>query len=122
MHSLSLLLVALVATPASAAEPMVFHTSSFADSTTVQLRVLGSSLSLNGAYDYDIVIGLIQTDAIGANFYEDSGKHRAKVSCGEPAYIGVGETNYPIDPSEFSLERDDWKEKLWKIFCTAPIS
>lgn len=122
MRVLAVLAGALVATPLSAAEQMIFHTVSFADDTTIQLSVLSNSAPLEGDYDFEVAIGLVQTDANGAIIYEDSGKHRARVRCGRPAYVRVGNLKYPIDTALGHSTRDDWKEDLWKAFCAAPVS
>jgi hypothetical protein len=62
------------------------YTANFPDATSVQLSILNNSVSRDGDYDFDVAIGLVETDANGAIRYEDTGKHRARVRCNYPAY------------------------------------
>lgn len=112
----------LVATPSMTAEQLIFYTANFPDATSVQLSVLSNSIPQDGDHDFDVAIGLVETDANGAIRYEDTGKHRARVRCSYPAYVSVGTRRYPMQMSLSHSPHDDWKENLWITFCAAPSS
>ncbi|WP_287254509.1 hypothetical protein [Mesorhizobium sp.] len=95
MRAIALFAGVLVATPSTAAEQLIFYTASFPDATSVQLSILNSSVSRDGDYDFDVAIGLVETDANGAIRYEDTGKHRARVRCNYPAYGERGRAKIP---------------------------
>jgi hypothetical protein len=84
MRAIALFAGVLVATP-SMAEQLTFYTAHFPDATSVQLSVLNNSVSQDGDYDFDVAIGLVETDARGAIRYTDTGRHRARVRCDFPA-------------------------------------
>lgn len=67
------------------------------DATSVQLSVVNNNVSLYGDYDFDVAIGLVETDANGAIRYEDDGRHRARVRYNYPAYVSVGARKYPME-------------------------
>ncbi|WP_287064510.1 hypothetical protein [Mesorhizobium sp.] len=94
MRAIAFFAGVLMATPSMAAEQLVFYTANFPDATSVQLSVLNNSVSQDG--DYDVAIGLVETDASGAIRYEDTGRHRARVRCNYPAYVSVGTRKYPM--------------------------
>lgn len=122
MRAIAFFAGVLVATPSMAAEQLIFYTANFPDATSVQLSILNNSVSRDGDYDFDVAIGLVETDANGAIRYEDTGKHRARVRCNYPAYVSVGARRYPIDMPLSRSASDDWKENLWITFCAAPSS
>jgi hypothetical protein len=122
MRAIAFFAGVLVATPSMAAEQLIFYTASFPDATSVQLSILNNSVSRDGDYDFDVAIGLVETDANGAIRYEDTGKHRARVRCNYPAYVSVGARRYPIEMPLNRSTHDDWKENLWITFCAAPSS
>ncbi|RTM09243.1 MAG: hypothetical protein EKK31_06625 [Hyphomicrobiales bacterium] len=119
MRAIALLAGVVVATP-SMAEQLIFYTATFPDATAVQLSVLNNSVSQDRGHDYDVVIGLVETDATGAVRYEDSGRHLAQVRCNYPAYVSVGGRTFPIEMPLSRSAHADWKEKLWVAFCAAP--
>jgi hypothetical protein len=112
----------LMATPSSGAEQLVFHVANFPDATSVQLSVISESVSNGGDYDFDVAIGLVETDKNGAIRYVDRGHHHARVRCADPAYVGVGGRRYPIAARLQEPAPDDWKVDLWKTFCAVPSS
>ncbi|RWO56916.1 hypothetical protein [Mesorhizobium sp.] len=120
MRAIAFFAGVMVATPSMAAEQLVFYTAYFPDATSVQLRVLNNSVSQDG--DYDVAIGLVETDASGAIRYEDTGRHRARVRCNYPAYVSVGTRKYPMVMPLSRALHDDWKEYLWMTFCAVPSS
>ncbi|MGX9177954.1 hypothetical protein [Mesorhizobium sp. BHbdii] len=122
MRAIAVFAGVLVATPSMAAEQLVFHTANFPDATSVQLSVMNNSDSRHGDYDFDVAIGLVETDANGVIRYEDTGRHHARVRCNYPAYVSVGTRKYPIETPLSRSAHDDWKEKLWMTFCAAPSS
>ena len=123
MRAIAFLAGVLVATPSIAAEQLVFYTAIFQDATSVQLSVLNNSVSQHGDYDFEVAIGLVETDASGTIKYEDTGRHRARVRCNYPAYVSVGTRKYSIEmPLLNHSAHDDWKENLWITFCAAPSS
>lgn len=122
MRSIAFVAGVLVATPSMAAEQLIFHTANFPDATSVQLSILNNSVSQDGDYDFDVAIGLVETDASGAIRYKDAGSHRARVRCSYPAYVSVGSRKYPIKLPPSRSPHDDWKENLWIAFCAAPSS
>lgn len=121
MRAIAFFAGVMVATP-SMAEQLVFYTANFPDATSVQLSVQSNSVSQDGDYDFDVAIGLVETDASGAIRYEDTGRHRARVRCSYPAYVSVGTRKYPVVMSLSRSARDDWKENLWMTFCASPSS
>ncbi|WP_027151838.1 hypothetical protein [Mesorhizobium sp. WSM2561] len=122
MRAIAFFAGVLVATPLMAAEQLIFYTANFPDATSVQLSVLSNSVSQNSDYDFDVAIGLAETDVSGAVRYEDTGKHRARVRCNYPAYVGVGARKYPMALPLNRSAHDDWKESLWMTFCAVPSS
>lgn len=112
----------LIATHAVAAEPLVFYTASFKDKTSVEFSVHGTHAAGSGDYDFDVAIGLVKTGANGVVEFEDKGGHRARVRCSEPAAVGVGARDYPIDAFALGAASGDWKMGLWATFCTVPSS
>lgn len=121
MRAIAFLAGVLVATPSTAAEQLVFYTANFPDATSVQLSILNNSVSQDGDYDFEVAIGLIETDKSGTIRYEDTGRHRARVRCNYPAYVSLGTRKYPI-PTPLIRSAHDWKENLWITFCAAPSS
>lgn len=122
MYAHSLIVGALVATGASAAEPAIFHTSRFSDATTVNLSLLTYRPSTAAGYDVDVTIGLTKLGSDGAPSYRDRGTHRASVRCAGPASVFVGGTDYAVDLGTHSDDADAWKRDLWRAVCAAPIS
>ena len=122
MRAITFFAGVLVATPSIAAEQLIFYTAHFPDATSVQLSVQSNSISQDGDYNFDVAIGLVETDAKGAIRYEDTGRHHARVRCAYPAYVSVGTRRYPIEMPLSRSAHDDWKENLWMTFCTAPSS
>jgi hypothetical protein len=120
MRAIAFFAGVLMATPSMAAEQLVFYTANFPDATSVQLSVLNNSVSQDG--DYDVAIGLVETDANGVIRYEDTGRHRARVRCNYPAYVSVGTRKYPMVMPLSRALHDDWKEYLWMTFCAVPSS
>ncbi|WP_287202386.1 hypothetical protein [Mesorhizobium sp.] len=121
MRAIAVFAGVLMATP-SMAEQLVFYTANFPDATSVRLSVQSNSVSRGGDYDFDVAIGLVETDASGAVRYEDTGRHRARVRCSYPAYVSVGARKYPVMMSLSRALHDDWKEYLWMAFCAVPSS
>ncbi|CAN7588034.1 hypothetical protein LJR234_004480 [Mesorhizobium amorphae] len=121
MRAIAFFAGVMVATP-SMAEQVVFYTAHFPDATSVQLSVLNNSVSHDSDYDFEVAIGLAETDATGAVRYEDTGKHRARVRCNYPAYVSVGARRYPMALPLSRSTHDDWKENLWMTFCAVPSS
>jgi hypothetical protein len=121
MRAIAFFAGVMVATP-SMAEQLVFYTASFPDATSVQLSVLNNSVSQDGDYDFDVAIGLVETDAKGVIRYEDTGRHHARVRCSYPAYVSIGTRKYPIVMPLRRASNDDWKEYLWMTFCAVPWS
>jgi hypothetical protein len=122
MRAIIFLAGVLVATPSSRAEQLIFYTASFPDATSVQLSVVSDSVSHSADYDFEVAIGLIETDATGTIKYVDSGKHHARIKCAEPAYVSVGGRQYLVTARAPDTNHGDWKEDLWKTFCAAPSS
>lgn len=112
----------LLVTTSGAAQQLVFHSASFPDATSVQLSVVGDTIPEAGDYDFDVAIRLVEIGADGAIRYEDYGKHRARVKCGDPAYVGVGKHEYPIHTGIPGSALADWKHDLWMVFCAMPVS
>ncbi|MCA1408988.1 hypothetical protein I6F26_33040 [Ensifer sp. IC3342] len=110
----------LVAAAAAAEEPLVFHTAQFEDATVVSLGLVSNTMTERPGYDYDVIISLSQTDAHSGAVYNDAGKHRALVKCGDPAKVSVRGVDYTIPPSGAGGE--DWKTDLWRAVCETPVS
>ena len=121
MRAIVLIAGVLIATPGMA-QQLMFYTATFPDATSVQLSVLSNSVSRDRGHDFDVAIGLVETDATGAVRYEDSGRHLAQIRCNYPAYVGVGGQTYPIKMPLSRSAQNNWKEKLWTTFCAAPSS
>lgn len=122
MRAIAFLAGVLVAAPSTAAEQLVFYTANFPDATSVQLSVRNNSVSQDRDYDFDVAIGLVETDASGAIRYEDVARHSARVRCNYPAYVGVSTRKYPIEMPLSRFAHYDWKENLWITFCAARSS
>ncbi|MCF6111024.1 hypothetical protein [Mesorhizobium muleiense] len=122
MRAIAFFAGVLVATPSMAEERLIFYTANFPDATSVQLSVQSNSVSQDGDYDFDVAIGLVETDASGAVRYEDTGRHRARVRCSYPAYVSVGTRKYPMALPLNRSTHEDWKENLWITFCAPPSS
>ena len=117
-----LVAIALISTPASASDLLVFHTSYFADSASVDLSLLSNRQSSDTGYDFDVLIGLAETTANGSLHYSDKTAHRARVRCSHPAIILVGGTRYQVKLSDSADDADRWKADLWKAVCGVPVS
>ena len=121
MNAHSLIFGALLATSASAAEPVIFHTSRFSD-MTVELSLVSSQFSKAIGYDFDVTIGMVEIRQDGRPGFRDRRAHMALVRCGEPAAISVGGADYPIGGLARPLETDNWKQDLWRAVCAMPTS
>lgn len=102
------------------AEPLVFHTAHFDDDTVVSLSLVDNQAAQRPGYDYDVVISLSSRHDRDGSIYNDPGRHRALVRCGDPAEVSVRGVDYPVRPSEVSA--GDWKADLWRAVCLAHIS
>lgn len=111
----------LMATPSARAEQLVFYTANFPDATSVQLSVKSEAVSGTGDHDFEVAIGLTETDADGAIKYVDQGSHHARIRCAAPAYVSFGTHKFPIGSGRETTS-DDWKVDLWKAFCAVPSS
>ena len=117
---LALSAVALAASIAAAAEPLIFHTANFGDDTVVSLGLVGNRLADQADYDYDVLISLSQKHHKSGDVYSDPGRHRALVKCSDPATISVGGVDYTVSTS---LARGaDWKSDLWVAVCSSSVS
>jgi hypothetical protein len=116
--ALALAAVTLAAWGAAAEEPLVFHTAQFEDAT-VSLGLVSNRMTERPGYDYDVIISLSQTDARSGAVYNDAGKHRALVKCGDPAKVSVRGVDYTIP---ISGAGGDWKTDLWRAVCETPVS
>lgn len=103
---------------ACAAERQPFHTSRFPDDVTVSLTVTSLHASSLGNYDYDVIIGLTETDAAGKIKFTDPTGHGARVKC-LPGRISVGGVAYMLTSG---ASGSDWKEDLWESVCAPPMS
>lgn len=122
MRAIAFVAGVLVATPSMTAEPLIFYTASFPDATSVQLSVMNDTVFHEKEYDFEVAIGLVETDASGAIKYVDRGSHRARIRCAPPAYVSVGTRKYPVGAALRDLQRRDWKQDLWTAFCAIPSS
>lgn len=121
MRAIAFLAGVMVAT-SSMAEQVVFYTANFPDATSVQLSVLNDTVFHEKEYDFEVAIGLVETDASGAVKYVDRGSHHARIRCAAPAYVSVGTRKYPVGAALRDLQGRDWKQDLWTAFCAAPSS
>lgn len=112
--------VMLAAQSAAAEEPLVFHTAQFEDATVVSLGLVSNTTAERPGYDYDVVISLSQTNSRSGAVYNDPGKHRALVKCGDPARVSVRGVDYSIATS--GAVQQDWKADLWRAVCESPVS
>jgi len=122
MKAHSLIAAALLATSANAAEPLIFHTSRFPDTTTVRLSLLSRKVSPAVGYDFNVTIGLTEIRNDGRPAYRDRGNHLALIRCGAPPSVFVGGAEYRISDLASSVEADDWKLDLWRAVCAVPLS
>ena len=83
------LAIGLFSVAQAAAEPFVFHTAHFDDDTVVSLGLVGNQVAQRPGYDYDVVISLSSKHDTDGAIYNDPGKHRALVRCGDPAKVSV---------------------------------
>jgi hypothetical protein len=122
MNVHSLVAAALLSTSAGAAEPVIFHTSRFPDTTTVELSLISRQFSTAVGYDFDVTIGLLEIRNDGRPGFRDRGAHMALVRCGAPGTVFVGGADYQIGDASRLPESDDWKLDLWLAVCAAPTS
>lgn len=115
------LAVGLFAVAQAAAEPLVFHTAHFDDDTVVSLGLVGNQVAQRPGYDYDVVISLSSKHDTDGAIYNDPGKHRALVRCGDPAKVSVRGVDYPVRMSDPG-SAGDWKADLWRAVCLVPVS
>lgn len=116
--SLAITAISLCFSSVLAAERLPFHTSRFPGDVTVNLTVTSLHASSGGGYDYDVTIGLMETDAAGAIKFIDATNHGARVKC-LPSRILIGGVAYiPARGARGS----DWKEDLWESVCAPPVS
>lgn len=122
MNGHFLVAIAMLSTPASGSELLVFHTSHFADSANVDLSLLSNRLSTDTTYDFDVLIGLAEIIADSSSHYSDKSAHRARVRCSQPATVFVGGTRYQVNLGRSADDSDAWKTDLWKAVCGDPVS
>ena len=122
MRAIAFVAGVLVAMPSMTAEQLIFYTASFPDATSVQLSVVGDTVFHEKEYDFEVTIGLVETDARGAIKYVDRGSHHARIRCAAPAYVSVGTRKYPVGAALRDPQRRDWKQDLWTAFCAVPSS
>lgn len=106
---------------AAAAGPIVFHTAHFNDDTLVSLGLVSNQAAQRPGYDYDVLISLSSRRDTDGAIYNDRGRHRALVRCGDPATVSVRGIDYPVRTSE-SEGVEDWKTDLWRAVCLLPVS
>lgn len=111
-------LMGVLAVSAAHAEPRVFYTAHFPDRTSVQMSVMGDGIPDEGEYDFVVAIGLARINATGVMTFFDRGRHRARIRCAEPAYVGFGDRQFPVHAMSIS----DWKQRLWETYCETPVS
>jgi hypothetical protein len=107
-------------TSAASAEPLVFHSETFGDQTTVTMALTSRSALLQQEYDYGVTIKLIETHGTEL-VYHDNGLHKALVKCREiPGKIFVGGKEYSVVPEKDATAPDKWKNDLWRAVCQEP--
>lgn len=95
--SMSMLVASLFGANVAYAEPVIFHTETFGDQTTVTMALTSSSALLQQEYDYGVTINLVETDGTDSSVYRDNGLHKALVKCREtPGKIFVGGKEYRV--------------------------
>lgn len=112
----------LTTTAASGSDLLVFHTSYFKDSVSVDLSLMGSRPSTDTSYDFDVLIGLAESTADSSLHYRDSVAHRARVRCSQPPAVFVGGIRYQVNLWRSVNDADAWKADLWKAVCGVPVS
>lgn len=108
----------LAAPGAAAEEALVFHTAQFQDAT-VSLGLVSNRMTERPGFHYDVIISLSRTNALSGRVYNDPGKHRALVKCGNPAKVSVRGVDYIVPASGAG---GDWKGDLWRALCETPVS
>ncbi|KOF15238.1 hypothetical protein AC244_24535 [Ensifer adhaerens] len=123
MRSLVLALAVgmLFVSDAAAEEPNVFHTAHFNDDTVVSLGLVSNQAAQRPGYDFDVLISLSSKHDTDGTIYNDPGKHRALVRCGDPARVSVRGVDYPVRTSDPGSP-GDWKADLWRAVCVFPVS
>lgn len=121
MRAIAFLAVVLVATPSSGSEQVIFHRTSFPDTTSVQFMVATDRAASGQDFDFEVAISLVETDAYGAIKYVDPARHQAQVRCANPAYVSIGMRKFPILAFR-GARQNDWKEDLWRMYCSMPSS
>lgn len=115
------LAIGLFSVAQAAAEPLVFHTAHFNDDTVVSLGLVSNQAAQRPGYDYDVLISLSSRHEADGAIYNDRGRHRALVRCGDPAKVSVRGVDYPVRTSEPG-SAGDWKADLWRAVCLVPVS
>ncbi|HBQ33549.1 MULTISPECIES: hypothetical protein [Brucella/Ochrobactrum group] len=119
--SMSMLVASLFGANVAYAEPVIFHTETFGDQTTVTMALTSSSALLQQEYDYGVTINLVETDGTDSSVYRDNGLHKALVKCREtPGKIFVGGKEYRVVAGLNASFHDKWKNELWRAVCLQP--
>lgn len=120
MRAAALVLCGTILSTAAQADQVIFYTVRLPDARSIDLTILQDQASTLRDYDFEVGIGVAETDARSGLTYTDPLTHRASVRCGFPAAVAVGGRRYVL-----SVERatsDDWKFSLWKALCSMPTS
>ena len=76
--------LALLVSASNAQEDQPFHTSYFADETTISLSVTVAATSLDPEYNFDVQVALTERVPEGQIRFIDHSAHLAKVRCAAP--------------------------------------
>jgi hypothetical protein len=111
---------AFVGGTAAYAEPLVFHSETFSDRTTVTMELTSNEALSRQDYDFGVTIKLIETDETGSVTYHDNGRHKALVQChANPGKLFVGGREYVVT-GQLASTGDEWKRDLWRAVCLEP--
>lgn len=111
--------LALLVSASNAQEDQLFHTSYFADETTIRLSVTVAATSLDPEYNFDVQVALTERGPEGQIRFIDHSAHLAKVRCAAPKAVMIGQSEFMLSDSP---EPGDWKQDLWRTFCLLPVS
>ena len=109
----------LLVSASNAQEDQPFHTSYFADETSLSLSVPVAATSSDPEYNFDVQVALTERGPEGQIRFIDHSAHLAKVRCAAPKAVMIGQSEFMLSDSP---EPGDWKQDLWRTFCLLPVS
>ncbi|NKB84583.1 hypothetical protein HED51_21480 [Ochrobactrum grignonense] len=89
----------MLVSASNAQEDQPFHTSYFADETTISLSVTVAATSLDPEYNFDVQVALTERGPEGQIRFIDHSAHLAKVRCAAPKAVMIGQSEFMLSDS-----------------------